>query len=486
MHAKQKPSSPFDHKYFRTVFLSGSLTVAVIALLAHRWMDESALKDFPWSVAGGFLAGEIGLITYLFSRRQQQAQFENQLLNDQFIDIQNRFTDPDIKTRAGAAVRLAEIARSLRPGRIEKATGSRERYPYFLSAASQLAVALQTESEDAVRDTLLQSVLSLGDFARSVSETEGDEALHVDLLEKLADANRAALRAFCKALAEYDVFVEYEVRAVQGEREAEERMARLDPVAPFCKEAGLNRVCLYHLRQSEESRRDYALFVSLRQAQNKGETGGAEGWLLDRVRLAAVRLLASRDALASALRAPVVEEPRRPTERLRMQAVQKAGVEATPRRVVPGQANIMRKRTRERTLNLSDCLLAGADLREAQLQEATLTGAQLHGANLTGAQMQGADLLGAQLQGATLTRCKIGGINYEQSVAADYLCANFRGADWASADFRHPAHVSEDIRLKQWLERNFPRAQELPVEARYPHFQQEEPPIERNFRQYES
>lgn len=76
-------------------------------------------------------------------------------------------------------------------------------------------------------------------------------------------------------------------------------------------------------------------------------------------------------------------------------------------------------------IDLEECWLNGADLRDARLTKAILRGAYLRGVDLWRARLQGAVLPDAQLQGASLLTTRLQG--------ADLRQAGFQGADLAAA-----------------------------------------------------
>lgn len=80
--------------------------------------------------------------------------------------------------------------------------------------------------------------------------------------------------------------------------------------------------------------------------------------------------------------------------------------------------------------DLTEANLQGTDLREAQLQGGDLTGANLRGADLREAQLQGADLADAKLQGAHLQKAQLQGAHLGGAkLQGAYLYqANLQGA----------------------------------------------------------
>jgi uncharacterized protein YjbI with pentapeptide repeats len=67
-------------------------------------------------------------------------------------------------------------------------------------------------------------------------------------------------------------------------------------------------------------------------------------------------------------------------------------------------------------------MLAGADLRQANLEHADLQGAMLLGADLSDANLMNANFEGAMLLGARLERARIDGANFkDSSVSQDQI-----------------------------------------------------------------
>lgn len=79
--------------------------------------------------------------------------------------------------------------------------------------------------------------------------------------------------------------------------------------------------------------------------------------------------------------------------------------------------------------DLQGCILAKADLREANLKGANLRNANLAGALLNGADMTDCDLRGANLDGTQMARAKLG--------HANLAGASLKGANFAWADMSH-------------------------------------------------
>ena len=84
------------------------------------------------------------------------------------------------------------------------------------------------------------------------------------------------------------------------------------------------------------------------------------------------------------------------------------------------------------------CNLAGASLKDTNLQAANLEGANLQGADLERANLQKTNLIGANLQGADLGKTNIAGANLERAnlFDADLEKANLEGTNLAGANLQ--------------------------------------------------
>jgi hypothetical protein len=330
--------------------------------------------QFPWFAPAAVFTGVIALVTFAFTRAQNQEHFERQQaaelerfdrqeLDDLFIDIQNRFSSGSAIMRANAGIRLAEMAEMHLPGK--PAIRTCENYPFFSRAASQLAAALHMETEQAVRDEVMKALLRMTEFA-----SEGNQALFTLQIAELACANRNAGKAFMEALARYCSLFE---------KITDDDLRPLVGFAPFCLKPNTTLISLRDLASSKKCRDAASVYAALRAAER---AGALRDWepeerrrLLPEIRSAAARLIDTRIALVLALHARSA-----PDIHSRLLGLPEG--ERPPK--------------------------AQPDLHEAQLQGADLHGAQLQGACLADAHLQGAilaraQLLGAQLQGAELT-----------------------------------------------------------------------------------
>lgn len=84
------------------------------------------------------------------------------------------------------------------------------------------------------------------------------------------------------------------------------------------------------------------------------------------------------------------------------------------------------------------CNLAGAALKDTNLQAANLKGANLQGADLERANLQQTNLLGANLQGADLGKTNVAGANLANAnlFDADLEKANLQGANLEGANLQ--------------------------------------------------
>lgn len=84
------------------------------------------------------------------------------------------------------------------------------------------------------------------------------------------------------------------------------------------------------------------------------------------------------------------------------------------------------------------CNLAGAALKDTNLQAANLEGANLQGADLERANLQQTNLLGANLQGADLGKTNVAGANLANAnlFDADLEKANLQGANLEGANLQ--------------------------------------------------
>jgi hypothetical protein len=110
----------------------------------------------PWiPVIAAAIVTAGALITLYTNKRLSELHFDRQGLQSLLTDILNRFASENPIIRANAAIRLGEIARKNWPGRSKKKT--RDNYPFFPDASSQLAAALHMEENEAVREEIIKA-----------------------------------------------------------------------------------------------------------------------------------------------------------------------------------------------------------------------------------------------------------------------------------------------------------------------------------------
>jgi hypothetical protein len=328
----------------------------------------------PWIPAvAAVIAAAAALITLYTNRRTTERNFDRQASESLFADILNRFASRNPIIRANAAIRLGDVVEKNWPGRPKKKT--KENYPFFPDASSQLAAALHIENNKAVRGEILKALARITNFAKSDDGQDDQSLLHL-LIRELADANLSAKAAFVEALARGCSRIE-EVTA--------DALWPLVPFAPFCKVRQHSWACLFSLATSEECHAAKITKTIRRKAQT--EEGQREGDLrfLPDIEACVDRLVATRDALATALCAL-----------------------ATPVDL-PSDATQLMKWKRAVPLVLNGCFLAGANLPNARLEGAEFQEALLQGADLTKAQLQRAGLAQATCQAARLTNAQAQG-----------------------------------------------------------------------------
>ncbi len=382
---------------------------------AHWWT--------PWIPAIAAVIATAGALITLYTNKRlserqfvqrqavEQDRFDRQALESLFTDILNRFASENPIIRANAAIRLAEMARKNWPGRPEEKLP--ENFPFFPDAASQLAAALYMEEHRAVRDEVVKALGRMTQFAK-----QDDQALLHLLIRELADANRSAKAAFVEALAE---------GCSRVEKVTTEDLRPLIPFASFCSLDEISWACLFSLANSKECRAAAITKAIRRKAQTEDERRQADLRLLPDIQSCADRLLATRDALAtalSALAAPA-DLPSNATQRSEW------------KRTVP----LMLKGCFLVDAKLFDAQLQGADLQGAFLQQANLARTQLQHALLMQAECQGAYLADAQANGATFTETQLQhaylvGAQVREAFLgwANLLEANLCGADFTGAD----------------------------------------------------
>jgi hypothetical protein len=353
---------------------------------------SSLWTQFPWFPVAAIFSAMIGLVTFLFTRAQNQQQFEHQQaaeqerfdrreLDDLFIDIQDRFAAESAIMRANAAIRLGEMAGMGLPGR--PAARTPENYPFFSRAASQLAAALHMETEQAVRDEVMKALHRMTLFA-----AEADPTLFTLQIMEVACANRNAGKAFLEALARYCSLFE---------KLTDDDLRPLTGFAPFCLQPSTTLITLRDLATSKKCRDAAGVYAALRAAERAVAASDhplthvrepkERRCLLAEIQSTAARLIDTRIALVLALRAR--SGPGAPSPLVRLTAGERC-----PR------AQMDLHEAQLQGANVQGALLQGACLIDAHLQGAILAGAQLQEAQLQGAELTDADLRGADLQDA--------------------------------------------------------------------------------------
>ena len=400
---------------------------------------------------------------------ESQKQFNDQLsANDlrfkieqvekEFKDVQDRFASMDAKTRAIAALQLAELAQEPLPGK-PVAPFKAASYPFFARAALQFALILPIEQDVEARRAIIKALERLVAFAKGRNETKSEsQILLVDIANEFAQGNRAAKDTFIRAMAEYSV-----VAGIEGKGKAKQLDLNLvASLAPFCDRAETTIICLRELIQEGETRNDEGavttqskyevqrkVFEEKQYRFGKKKEEDENALRLPALETAAEQLIDMRDALAivlthDGLKTPS-DYPLMATESWNQYEEANENIESARTREAwlkanTARQNAMKKITmilsfwkRRLPLMLNQCFLSGADLHSACLPGANLVRVQLHGANLKGAQLQRSDLNEAQLQEANLDEAQLQSANLN---GVQSQGANFNGAQLESADFR--------------------------------------------------
>jgi len=354
-----------------------------IAFLQRPAGDNKQNWTYFFPSAATLLGGSVLLLTSIYNYRQKNIQFDRDALEKQFKDVQDRFASADDKTRANAALQLAEMATIRYPGRGRAYTAKNN--PFFARAASQFAIAINMEKDSGVRAAIMEALRIMTTFA---TDKPGEEHLHF-LIRVLADANRTAYRNFLKALATYWV--------AQPQAYIEKTWEQLAVAASFCEDKELNQSVLEAQTHTTPFLNDCHILKELRRTTtDAAERKKSDATLLTDLQESADRLKQTREVLAHCLR--VVDK----IERIEFLGTFLAGSDL--------------REAQLQGANLHGAQLQGADLHGAQLQGAYLREAQLQGANLWEAQLQGADLYGAQLQGARLYKAQLQGANLREAL----------------------------------------------------------------------
>lgn len=386
-----------------------------------------------WTYLAPAAAGAIGglgaLITYIFNHRQREIQFDRGELEARFKDVQDRFASPDTRTRASAALRLADMGMTRGPGRPHTVT-DRSR-PFFLRATAQLSISLYMEEDARVRATLEEALRTLVDFAaRRPSEKLLDGAI-----EKLADANKTARAEYCRALAEY-------ANAVP-DLNTPEQTKLLCTVSPFCVKEATTAATLEDLMR-EPGFASHKVVYAKRRNQPVGgqERRDAYDRALATVENCASRLIHTRDVLAYALRVKREHWDFRWTGlflagtsfvRVKSKSVDFSGAYLQGTNFANAKlpdANMVDSKLQGATFDgahLREADFRGANLLQAQFNSADLRESTLFGANLRMADLRHSQLAGAFLTSSNLEKAKVYGSNLDEAAAVD--------PTWITADF---------------------------------------------------
>lgn len=250
---------------FRRAFIASSIIMIFILWTLCVLGLEKWTTDF----AQGFATVIIGygaLETFIWNYRQKQQHFDRQLLDSQFLDIQNRIASEDPKQRANAALRLAEMAIHPYPGKSGGMTA--ENYPYFERASNQLAMSLRMDNETQVRIEVIQSLKML---SKLESESK-NQTLLLELIKVLAETNRQSRTSFAKRLANYCAVINRPLELIVREDKVTEEsvdwqddpLSNLHPIISFTEHLELdeervktNWWCLYQISNVSEFRIRY-------------------------------------------------------------------------------------------------------------------------------------------------------------------------------------------------------------------------------------
>jgi len=379
----------------------------------RKWGDKAergALSSVPHPSEAGMGAGQRDWIESRW--RFEDERSERRALDTGLSEALQRLGDAGNPVmRICGAKAIADLA--LRPGPGTDGATAVERFPLFAPAANCLAAAVHLEEHPAVRYEIRVALGALTDFAR-----EGEQRLLYTLIQALAEANRAALRAFADALGRY--------LAKHGAENT--ALAPLVGFLPFCDDRDATLRCLAALAAEPECEalRDRQAALRVAQATFGEPSVVTNNTLIDTLAVRGARLLDARDGLAASL-----------------QALQ------PPPPYIAASAMWFDDWRVDHHLFLHGTFLVGARLANAQLAGAIFARAHLEGANLESANLLGADLSYAFLKGANLYSATFDDRRRPQLKAA--LC----GANWwdaAAASWRGTA--GQILRL--WLEANFP------------------------------
>ncbi|MCC6403447.1 MAG: pentapeptide repeat-containing protein [Fimbriimonadaceae bacterium] len=416
---------------------------------------DKAAQGHVVTAAVSWFAGTIALYTFYININQKERQHAALLgqerhldlsrerrerdlaellrLEEEFKALADDFAQPETLARINAAIGLGELAQRADPRREEdgrvlpdpredgaqtafgtdgklldepvpwpdewRSLKTERNYPYFLRAAHRLAAALH-QWDDAARSQALRVLREMGDWAK---DEKTDEPLLHALCNALAEANRdawAQLRdwaAVCLAseTAPDDLANLLGLTEPEGGREETARKA-----------------FLADLRDGLEGSATAVAFEAVPPDQKK-----PKGELENRFFLSGKGWLATRDALATALRTLSAAPDSGPAEGLR----------------VP-EAQLLSER---RSLDLAFVRMFQADCTRAHFEGADCTRAHFEGARCFEAHFEGADCTGAHFEGARCTGARFEGARCFEAHFEGTGCfeAHFEGARCFEAHF---------------------------------------------------
>ncbi len=339
-----------------------------------------------------------------FIKKQEadRRQFEEKAQEDRFKDIQDRFASDDPRTRANAALRLAEMARQHKPN-AEDESVCEENYPFFLRAAAPLAIALLIEENPSVQSANKDA---LADIAKWIKGKQRNDRLLRTLIAKLYSANLTAKSTFIKSFAEYSSDIPAEAL----------NLSIVATFAPFTTNDEATRQTLEYMKTED----DFRSYRRVHRKLHRGIPQDDQHNLLEQMETNARRLIDTRDALALALCALSTPRP-----------IPKPASEAESEQA-------WRNYSKRFGINLRGAFLAGA----------TLTNAVLIGADFTKAYLRGAKLDYAKLMGATVVTRLYGTLLYKARVVNmdGTNPATMPRVSWENAEFLGASGEDEELR----------------------------------------
>jgi uncharacterized protein YjbI with pentapeptide repeats len=179
------------------------LMVVILPLsnLAYSYIRDNPItpKDTSFGAivqaSVALVAGLVALITFYLTFDQKNKHYERNEIELRFKDVQDRFSNNESALmRGNAAIRIADIALTRRPGSPNLATTAC--FPYFEVAVSQLTSALVTERDHVVLQQIQTALERLCKF-----DNYGRHRLHNILIVHLTKANRVLYREFLGSFA---------------------------------------------------------------------------------------------------------------------------------------------------------------------------------------------------------------------------------------------------------------------------------------------